>query len=108
MSELPPPRFAAPPYGPVGLALLHAATPYGLAPSYNLRRGELWAQLQSRRTVPEPAAFMEAMEELRDLLRECGCPRGVMLPDPVGRATIKAARALDRVDELAAGLSLNG
>lgn len=98
-SPQPPPRFATAGLEGLGLALLAAS-------SYNAARGNLWARLQACATVPEPAELEQELATLRDLLREAGCPRGVMREDEAGRAVLRAARRLDAVDFAAADARL--
>jgi hypothetical protein len=99
---LPAPRFAAAGLERVGFALLAAATPPRLAPAYNERRGELWALVQTRRTVPSPDEFDVELRDLRDLLRDAFYLARMRCADADVRALANAARGLDAV-EMAAG-----
>lgn len=106
MRPLPPPRFASAGYERVGYALLVAATPPRLAPDYNKRRGELWAQCQSRRALPSPDEFEADTTALRDLLRAAAAPRGVLCDEGLHTELVRAARRLDVVEQAARGVGL--
>jgi len=81
---------------------LVAATPPRLAPTYNKRRGELWALFQTRRTIPTPDDFDVELRDLRDLLRDAFYLARMRCADAEMRALANAARGLDAV-EMAAG-----
>lgn len=103
---LPAPRFAAAGLERVGFALLVAATPPRLAPTYNKRRGELWARVQARRTVPSPDEFEKETRDLRDLLRDAAYAGGVRCDHADMRSLVRAARGLDAVEMAATNAGL--